>query len=237
MDSYDNYTSDEAAYSTLVLVFLASFGIVLVVAVISWVLIAIPLSALFRKTGIEPWKAWVPFYSTYTWLRLGGQNGNWVWLALIPYGGTVTGIINYIGMHRTGKAFGKENGFLVLGIFLPWVWLFILGYGHDEYRPELITAAGLPGPLEGYGARVPADGITVPVQYGATPYPAQPYPAQPYPAQPPAPTAYPAQPPAPPAQPPAEPAQPPAAQEFPPPVGPPVLPAAPDEPTPPTADR
>ena len=156
MDSYDNYTSHEAAYSTLALVFLVSFGILVVVAVISWVLIAIPLSALFRKTGIEPWKAWVPFYSTYTWLRLGGQNGNWVWLALIPYGGTVTGIINYIGMYRTGKAFGKESGFLVLGIFLPWVWLFILGYGRDEYRPELIAAAGLPGPLEGYGARVPA---------------------------------------------------------------------------------
>ena len=176
MDQYDSYTSDAAVYSTLVLVFVWTFALTAVIVAVSWVLIAIPLSALFRKTGIEPWKAWIPFYSTYTWLRLGGQNGNWVWLSLVPYGSTVTSILLYIGMYRTGKAFGKDTGFLVLGILLPWVWLFILGFGRDEYRPELIAAAGLPAPLEGRGARVAADGITVPFQYGATPYPAT-YPA------------------------------------------------------------
>ena len=184
MDGYDGYTSDEAMYSALFLIFAATFAITAVLIVVSWVLIAIPLSALFRKTGIEPWKAWVPFYSTYTWLRLGGQNGHWVWLSLVPYGSTVTSIFLYIGMYRTGKAFGKEAGFLVLGIFLPWVWLFILGFGRDEYRPELIAAAGLSGPLEGHGARVAADGIAVPLQYRATPYPgaAAQYPAPQYPA-------------------------------------------------------
>jgi len=193
MDQYDGYTSDAAMYSTLFLIFAWTFALTAAIVVLSWVLIAIPLSALFRKTGIEPWKAWVPFYSTYTWLRLGGQNGHWVWLSLVPYGSTVTSIFLYIGMHRTGKAFGKENGFLVLGIFLPWVWLFILGFGRDEYRPELIAAAGLSGPLEGYGARVAADGISVPLQYGATVYPAPGAQVYPPPAFPP-PVAPPAQP-------------------------------------------
>ena len=201
MDSYDGYTSDEATYASLFLIFAASFAFTAVIVVISWVLIAIPLSALFRKAGIEPWKAWIPFYSTYTWLRLGGQNGHWVWLSLVPYGSTVTAIFLYIGMYRTGKAFGKESGFLVLGILLPWVWLFILGFGRDEYRPELIAAAGLPGPLEGHGARVAPDGIAVPLHYGATPYRApatQSYPAPGTQAYPP-PSAPPVQPTPPPA--------------------------------------
>ena len=189
MQRYDNYTSDETMYATLFLVFGVTFAIVAVAVVVSWVLIAIPLSALFRKTGIAPWKAWVPFYSTYTWLRLGGQSGHWVWASLVPYGSIVTSVFLYLGMHRTGKAFGKEAGFLVLGIFLPWVWLFILGFGRDEYRPELIAAAGLTGPLEGTGAVVAAPRYTTPgempnapVHYGATPYPAPPQP----PAGPPA---------------------------------------------------
>lgn len=189
MDQYDSYTSDEAMYATLLLIFAWTFAITAVAVVIGWILVAIPLSALFRKTGIEPWKAWLPFYSTYTWLRLGGQPGHWVWLSLIPYGSTVTSIFLYIGMHRTGKAFGKDSGFLVLGIFLPWVWLFILGFGRDEYHPERLAAEGLPLPLEGYGARPAADGTTVPLHYGATPYPAPPTPG--YPSQPPAAQAYP----------------------------------------------
>ena len=161
---------------------LAIWGIALVATVvfaaISYLLIAIPLAALFRKAGVEPWKAWVPVYSTYTWLQLGGQSGHWAWLSFIPYGSVVTSIFLYIGMYRTGKAFGKEGGFLVLGIFLPWVWLFILGFGRDEYRPERIAAAGLGAPLVGTGAVVPA---ARPAHYPASPYAAQPYPGQQYP--------------------------------------------------------
>ena len=155
-DSYDNYTSSDVALQTALLVWGVALIATVVLAVVSYVLIAIPLSALFRKTGVEPWKAWVPVYSTYTWLRLGGQNGNWAWLSFVPYGSIVPSIFLYIGMHRTGKAFGKDTGFLVLGIFLPWVWLVILGFGRDQYRPELIAAAGLGAPYIGTGA-VPAE--------------------------------------------------------------------------------
>ena len=190
MDQYDGYTSEAALYSTLILVVGWTVALTAVIVAVNWLLIAIPLSALFRKTGIESWKAWVPFYATYTWLRLGGQNGRWVWLALVPYGSTVTGILLYIGMYRTGKAFAKETGFLILGILLPWVWLFILGFGRDQYRPELIAAAGLPGPLEGHGAPAAADGITVPLHYGAAVYPP---PAPPAPPTAP-PTAFPSEP-------------------------------------------
>ena len=178
MDSYDSYTSDDQAFATLFLIWGITFAILAVVVIVSYVLLAIPLAALFAKTGIPAWKAWVPFYSTFTWLRLGGQNGHWVWASLVPYGSVVTSVFLYIGMHRTGKAFGKESGFLVLGIFLPWVWLFILGFGRDEYRPELIAAAGLGAPLEGHGAQGYATpGVMQPAQYGAGQNGAGQYPA------------------------------------------------------------
>jgi len=193
MDSYDSYTSDDQAFATLFLIWGITFAIFAVVFVISYVLLAIPLAALFAKTGIPSWKAWVPFYSTFTWLRLGGQNGHWVWATLVPYGSIVTSVLLYIGMHRTGKAFGKEPGFLVLGIFLPWVWLFILGFGRDEYRPELIAAAGLGAPLEGHGAHgyttpgvMPATTANGAYPNGAGSYTAGPYaPAVQPPVQPP----------------------------------------------------
>ena len=183
MDPYDGYTNEATAYSTVFMIIGVTLGVTVVIAAISWLLVAIPLAALFRKTGIEPWKAWIPFYSTYTWLRLGGQSGHWVWLSLLPYGSTITAVFLYLGMHSTGKAFAKDSGFLVLGIFLPWVWLFVLGFGKDVYRPELITAAGLSGPLEGTGAPVRADGIAVSIHYGAVPLQQQPtqYPPTQYP--------------------------------------------------------
>jgi hypothetical protein len=158
-DGYDSYGDSNVTLGTIFAVYAGVIVFSLIVAAIAYVLIAIPLAALFRKTGIEPWKAWVPFYATYEWLRLGGQNGHWVWLSLVPYGSIATSVFLYMGMYRTGKAFGKESGFLVLGIFLPVVWLFILGFGSDEYHPERIAAAGLGAPLAGFGA-VP-DGTAV----------------------------------------------------------------------------
>jgi hypothetical protein len=184
-DSYNNYTSSDVALQTALLVWGVALVAIVVIAVLSYLLIAIPLSALFRKTGVEPWKAWIPVYSTYTWLRLGGQNGNWAWFSFVPYGSIVSSIFLYIGMHRTGKAFGKDTGFLVLGIFLPWVWLFILGFGRDPYRPELIAAAGLGAPYVGTGA-VPAEQrFGPPQQYTALPYQQdqQPYQQQPQPTE------------------------------------------------------
>jgi hypothetical protein len=153
---YDYAPTDAEGLGLLLGIYGVIFLVTIVLGAVSYVLIAIPLAALFRKAGIEQWKAWVPFYNHFTWLQLGGQSGHWMWAMLVPYGSTLTSVLLIIGMHRTGKAFGKSTGFLVLGIFLPWVWLFILGYGRDTYRPELIAAAGLGAPLVGYGAVVGA---------------------------------------------------------------------------------
>lgn len=144
--------------SAIIGVILAIYAVIIIVtllfALAYYVVMSIALSQFFRKVGVEPWIAWVPYYNNWKWLEVGGQKG---WLALLPLvgGGIVTSVFLYIGMYRSGIAFGKDSGFLVLGIFLPFVWAFMLGRPQEQYHPEWIMAAGYPPPLAGYGAMQP----------------------------------------------------------------------------------
>ena len=158
----DPYIEPEAAAAAVLAITGAIILFSLLFGAVLYVLICLPLGALFKKAGIEPWKAWVPYYGTYVWLQLGGQNGWWVLATLIPGGSIVTAVFQYFSMWATGRAFRKDVGFLVLGILLPIVWLFILGFGKDRYEPELIKASGLTPPLVGYGAERPAAYPTYP---------------------------------------------------------------------------
>ena len=133
-------------------VLLPSLALGLTLALAGYVVWSLALMSLFRKVGIPLWKAWVPYVQTWTLLRLGGQNGNWLWLVFVPYGSIVTSVFLYIGMHRIGIAFGKDSGMLVLGIFLPFVWAFMLGARDELYQPQLLAWHGYPPPLEGYGS-------------------------------------------------------------------------------------
>jgi hypothetical protein len=146
--------SDDTLYIVLVLYgFIFLFAAIF--AVLTYVLISIPLAVIFAKAGLPKWKAWVPFYNYYVWLQLGGQNGWWILASLVPVGAYVTLVFLYIAMYRQGIAYGKDGAFVVLAIFLPVIWLFMIAYGKSPYEPERITAAGLGGPLVGYGSVAP----------------------------------------------------------------------------------
>jgi hypothetical protein len=153
MDSDYGYASGAASGLIVLVVF--AFYFVLLAGM--YVLMSLALSSFFKKVGVEGWIAWVPVYNYWKWLEVGGQSG---WLSLlmfIPYGSVVTAVFLYIGMYRTGRAFGKDGAFLVLGIFLPFVWAFILGGRNSgPYHPEWFASYGWPPPLAGYGS-VPAD--------------------------------------------------------------------------------
>lgn len=154
---YDDSYSAAAALSTIFAIYAGILLFSLLIAAGFYVLMAISLSSLFRKVGIEGWKAWVPYYSTWVWLELGGQRGWISLLSFVPGGSYVAAVFLYIGMYRTGKAFGKDGAFLLLGIFLPFVWAFILGGRNGgEYHPEWFAAYGWPPPYVGHGG-VPAE--------------------------------------------------------------------------------
>ena len=141
---------------TILLAFVAIAAITLIVTfvfVLAWyVIMALALMTFFRKVGVEPWIAWVPLYSTWKWLEVGGQQGAFALFSLIPYGSIVTSVFLYIGMYRTGIAFGRDTGFFVLGLFLPFVWAFMLGQKDANYEPQRLAYAGYPPPLAGYGS-------------------------------------------------------------------------------------
>lgn len=146
------YDPNGFALGIFIVAYLATLLVVLVVAVVFYVVMALTLSRFFAKVGVEPWIAWVPFYSTWKWLEVGGFAGWIALLSLIPYGGIVTSVFLYIGMYRSGIAFRKDSSWVVLGIFLPFVWAFLLARPEEEYDPELIVQAGFPRPLAGFGS-------------------------------------------------------------------------------------
>lgn len=133
-------------------VYAVTFGVGVLLGVGLYVVRAIAFMSFFRKVGVEPWIAWVPYYSTWKCLEVGGYAGWFSLLALTGIGGYVTIVFLCMGMYRTGLAFGKSGSFVVLGIFLPFVWAFILGGKDEVYRPETLATFGYPPPLAGFGA-------------------------------------------------------------------------------------
>jgi hypothetical protein len=127
-------------------------GFIFLVLVVDYVLYGIALSMFFRKVGVEPWIGWVPYYRYWKWLEVEGQPGAYALFGIVSSLRIVTDVFVIIGMWQTGKAFGKDVGMLILGIFLPFVWLFVLSSRNEVYRPELRMAAGYPPPLAGYGS-------------------------------------------------------------------------------------
>lgn len=141
-----------AFWVAFVAVMAISLAIVLIFSLALYVVNACALMKLFRKVGVPPWIGWVPYYNTWTVLELGGQPGPIALLSLAPYGGYVVLVFLAIAHHRTGIAFRKDTGWVVLALFLPFVWAFLLGRDEEVYRPELITAAGYQPPKVGFGA-------------------------------------------------------------------------------------
>jgi hypothetical protein len=147
---------DGSQYAGLTfLIFGLVWGFAFLFAAAIYVVTAFAFMSLYRKVGIKPWIAWVPFYNYWVWLELGGQPGWISLLTIVPYGSIVTLVFLGIGSHRTGIAFRKEGGYVALAVLFPFIWAFILGSKDQVYDPALITAAGYPPPRAGYGSVVP----------------------------------------------------------------------------------
>ena len=89
------------------------------VAIALYVWIAASLSAVFRKAGQEPWKAWVPILNAVVLLQLGGMSGWFLLLALVPVLGTLALLGVFIVVYvRLNRSFGVAPGMAVLAVLL-----------------------------------------------------------------------------------------------------------------------
>jgi hypothetical protein len=138
---------------TLVLViYLVILGVALGLGLVVYVLMGFSFMKLFRKVGVEPWAAWVPFFNVWRILELGGQAGWLSVLSIVPYGSTVTAVFESIAAYKIGVAFRKDGSWVVLFIFLPYVWAWLLAADGVPYEPELNAQRGYKPPLIGFGS-------------------------------------------------------------------------------------
>jgi hypothetical protein len=95
-----------------------------------YVLVVVGLWQVFVKAGHPGWAAIIPFYNIYVILKIVGRPGWWLILYFIPIVNVIAWIIVSIDL---AKSFGKSTGFAVGLIFLPFIFLIILGFGSDRY--------------------------------------------------------------------------------------------------------
>ncbi len=123
-------TPSDAALAGLAMVFVL-FTFVFIIAV--YVFFSICLAKIFKKAGAESWQAWVPFLNNWRMLELGGQQGFWALLAIIPGVNIVSVIFMFIAMYHIDKKLGKEDAFILLAILLPVVWYPWLAFDHSTW--------------------------------------------------------------------------------------------------------
>lgn len=175
----------------------AGIVISLILAAAFYVWTALALSAVFRKSGEESWKAWVPILNTVVLLQLGGLSPLLVLLVLIPgFGGIALWIVVVIACYRINVAFGYGVGMTVLAAVLLPLWATVLGFGSArwvgaEHAAGVRRSAADEAPLPGFS---PADaGPPPPLPTAAAPTadgwaPAASAPPRPAPPVPPMPT-------------------------------------------------
>ena len=100
-------------------------------SIIGIILSVIAMWKIFQKAGEEGWKAIIPFYNLYTFVKIIDGNGIKFLLFLIPIVNLIYAIILDV---RLAKAFGKSGGFAVGLIFLGPIFELILAFDSSEYQ-------------------------------------------------------------------------------------------------------
>lgn len=94
------------------------------------VLIYAGLWKTFVKAGKPGWACIVPFYNAYCLFDIAFGNG---WLFLLTFVPCVSFVMMIIAYVKLAKAFGKGGGFAVGLIFLPFIFIPMLGFGDAQY--------------------------------------------------------------------------------------------------------
>lgn len=91
---------------------------------------------LFTKAGEAGWKAIIPVYNSWIFLRLGNQAGWWSLVALIPFVGLISIVFMIIAAYNIGQKLGKESWWVALYILLPIVWILVLAFDSSKWEDK-----------------------------------------------------------------------------------------------------
>ncbi len=109
--------------------------IIFIVATIGW---HIGLYGMFKKAGIEPWKALIPFYNTWCMVSKMKLHSVWFFLQLIPIAGQFITIWITIKFVEHFGRFGFWHH--AATVLVPFIYFPYLGYSKNEkYAGELVV--------------------------------------------------------------------------------------------------
>lgn len=100
-------------------------------------LMLITMWKIYAKAGKPGWACLIPIYNYVVWLEIVGKPTWWVILLLIPIVNIVVGIML---VHQLSLAFGKDVGFTLGLIFLPFIFFPMLAFGSATYVRGAIIA-------------------------------------------------------------------------------------------------
>ena len=102
---------------------------------------------IFEKAGRPGWAAIIPIYNFIVMLRIVKLSSWLVLLGFIPLiGGLAVFIVSIIMNLRLAKAFGREEGFAVGLILLPYVFYPMLAFGKYKFIGVISTPPPTPPP-------------------------------------------------------------------------------------------
>ncbi len=94
---------------------------------------------LYGKAGRPGWAAIVPVYNKIVHLEITGRPIWWVAMLFIPIANIVFSFIMHLDM---AKAFGKDVGWGIGLIFLPWLFYPLMGFGDATYQGPIHAPGG-----------------------------------------------------------------------------------------------
>ncbi|MBA4031877.1 MAG: signal peptidase I [Planctomyces sp.] len=112
--------------------------VILAIAAVLTLIMLIALWKIFTKAGKPGWAAIIPIYNYIVWLEIVGRPLWWVLLFFIPGVNFVVAVIATLDLV---KSFGKGVGFAIGVIFLPFIFLPILGFGDAKYLGPSVAQA------------------------------------------------------------------------------------------------
>ncbi len=104
--------------------------LMLVVELAVFAVIIAGMWKLFVKAGQPGWAAIVPIYNTYVMTQIVGRPILWFILTFVPCVNFVAMILIMIDL---AKSFGKSTGYAIGMVFLPFIFIPMLGFGDAQY--------------------------------------------------------------------------------------------------------
>lgn len=124
-EQFDSSPPSAAAGGVILFLILIYIALVVLVVAGQW--------KMFTKAGKPGWACLVPIYNIIVWVEMAGRPIWWFLLLFVPLVNFVISIILLIDI--TNK-FGRGGGTIVGLLFLPFVFIPILGFGSAQYNAD-----------------------------------------------------------------------------------------------------